>query len=80
MSEKTQQAAFSTDSRLRSRCDPFGGVECAGCDEMARPDGGVTYHLQARRVTMVFELPSGWAVQGCALLCRTCARRNGGSF
>ena len=80
MNERTQPAAFSTDSRLRSRTDLFGTVECAGCDEIGRPAGGVHYHLQARRVTTVYDLPDGWAVQDCAVLCRTCARRNGGAF
>lgn len=80
MSEKTLQAAFSTDNRLKSRTDLFGSVECAGCDEIGRPGGGVHYHLQGRRVTLVFDLPEGWAVQACAVLCRTCARRNGGAF
>jgi hypothetical protein len=80
MNERIQQAAYSTDKRLLSRSDPFGTVECAGCDELGRPPGGVHYHLQARRVTQVFELPDGWAVQACSLLCQKCARRNRGTF
>ena len=80
MNERTPQAAYSTDNRLLSRSDPFGSVECAGCDELGRPEGGVQYHLQAQRVTLVFNLPPGWAVQACSLLCQQCARRNRGTF
>jgi hypothetical protein len=80
MPSTTPRAAFSTDDRLLSRSDPFGIVECSSCEETAKPEGGVHYHLQGRRVTMVFDLPNGWAVQECSVLCRSCARRSRGTF
>lgn len=80
MTMQTPRAAFSTDDRLQSRTDPFGVVECSVCEVTAKPEAGVHYHLQARRVSIVFDLPSGWAVQECSVLCRNCARKNRGSF
>lgn len=53
--------------------DPRGTIECAGCDALGRPDGGVTYTRADQQVSIGFTLPLGWAVAECAVWCTRCA-------
>lgn len=53
--------------------DPRGTIECAGCDALGRPEGGVTYARADQRISIGFTLPLGWAVAECAVWCTRCA-------
>lgn len=53
--------------------DPRGTIECAGCDALGRPAGGVTYTRADQQVSIGFTLPLGWAVAECAVWCARCA-------
>lgn len=53
--------------------NPHGTVECAGCDALGRPRGGIHYERRDQRVHLAFQLPDGWAMADGELLCGACA-------
>lgn len=69
-------AAAAPKTGIVVHVDPHEPVECAQCDRLGRPRGGVRTERHDNRVHISFALPEGWALRGATLLCGVCAPRS----